>query len=68
MSKKEMGFVKSEQDKGLVKVMMMMMMMIFCVYSIAIWCKNYEVIRTPHLLTQTTSPFLLEIFLLQNRL
>lgn len=37
MPRKEMGVVKSEQGKGLVKVMMMItMMMIFCVYSIAL--------------------------------
>jgi hypothetical protein len=64
MSKKGMGFVKSEQDNGLVKVMMV----IFCAYSIATWCTNYEVIRTPYLLTHATSPSLLKIFLLQNSL
>jgi hypothetical protein len=60
MPKKELGVVKSEQDKGLVKAMMMVMMMIFCVYSFATWCTSYEVIRTSCLLTHATSPFLLK--------
>ena len=59
-----MGVVKSEQDKDLVKVMMMMV--IFYDYSIATWCRSYVVIRSPYLLTHATSPFLLKIFLLKR--
>ena len=62
MSKREMGVVKSEQDKGIVKVMVM----IFYVYSSATWRTSYAVICALYLLTHATSPFLLKISILQR--